>query len=136
MTKKDSKTVRYHFTAPAADTQIAEWAKHQHSLSISIRLVLKDFIARHGLIDVSCLPIMPLTNDCPQTVESVPENITQEEVSKPVAESVVTETKAEPTVSNAAPVAAPVTATPAPVSAPETESTNTKASSMLDDLMM
>ncbi len=126
MNKKDSKSIRYHFSAPAADTQISEWAEHQHNLSISIRLVLKDFIARHGLIDVSCLPIMPLTNDCPPTISKTSVDTAQNSVNEPASAPV--QTAAEPVVTDTEPVSAPVTA-------PASETSNSKARSMLDDLI-
>lgn len=55
MGKNSSKSVRYHFSAPESDTQLAEWVETQHSFSVSLRVVIKDFIARHGMIDATCL---------------------------------------------------------------------------------
>lgn len=56
--ERGPKTIRYHFSAPASDVQIAEWIEAQHNFSSSIRLVIKDYIAKHGMIDATCLPMM------------------------------------------------------------------------------
>jgi len=55
-------TKRYTFTAPSDDKQIAEWINRQHSFSTSIRIVIKDYISKYGMIDISCLP-MALTDE-------------------------------------------------------------------------
>lgn len=53
-----NKTTRYHFSAPASDQQIAEWAAAQHSFSTSIRMLIKDCIAKYGMEDVTCRSMM------------------------------------------------------------------------------
>lgn len=58
MVKISDKSVRYCFTAPISDVQLAEWIEIQHNLSMSIRLVIKDYIAKHGMADATCLPMM------------------------------------------------------------------------------
>lgn len=54
---KTGSSVRYHFSAPESDTQIAEWVKLQHNFSTSMRILIKDYIAKYGMRDISCLPL-------------------------------------------------------------------------------
>lgn len=48
------KSIRYHFTVPGADAQFAEWAKLQYNFSTSVRVAIKEYIARHGMTDAGC----------------------------------------------------------------------------------
>lgn len=85
------RSIRYHFTAPASDTQIAEWVNNQHNFSTSMRIVIKDYIARHGMTDASCLPLSfsvePIENN---SIEEPMVATTKKEVSNEVAEPVDT----------------------------------------------
>lgn len=58
MVRLSDKTARYSFTAPLADKQIIDWIQTQQNLSLSLRLVIKDYIARHGVSDIMCMPMM------------------------------------------------------------------------------
>lgn len=53
-TPTGSKSTRYHFTVPEADTEVNEWAKLQYSFSTSVRVAIKEYIARHGMTDAGC----------------------------------------------------------------------------------
>ena len=86
-----AKTARYTFTVPTTDTQIVEWAALQHSLSVSMRLIIKDYIAKHGMVDASCQPMM-MTDDVP--VVTVP-HINVEAVDEQPVEDPIPETKSE-----------------------------------------
>lgn len=143
MRKSNTKSVRYHFSAPVSDTQIPEWIEKQHNFSTSIRIVLKDFIARHGMIDASCLG---LSFDNADMTSSETRTTVQQPAAAPVSEPVIT-----PAVTAPTPVAVPVAeavsekvpetiAQPEPVKQAETKeetmtTTSSMASSMLDDLM-
>lgn len=54
---KTGPSVRYHFSAPESDTQIAEWVALQHNFSTSMRILIKDYIAKYGMQDIACLPL-------------------------------------------------------------------------------
>ena len=87
-----TKSVRYCFTVPTTDTQIAEWAALQYNLSTSMRLIIKDYIAKHGMVDASCQPMM-MADDAP--VVALPRTDV-EAVNKQPVEDPVPETKSEP----------------------------------------
>ena len=131
MNKINSKTARYNFTAPTSDTQLAEWIEKQHSFSVSIRIVIKDFIARHGMTDASCLALSFDDTDMAHT--SAP-------ISVPAAEPETTPVHAQAVQ---APVPEPAATKPAEPVQPaaevpkkeETTNNTSMASSMLDDLM-
>lgn len=136
MSKNNTKSVRYHFTAPVSDTQLAEWAEKQHNFSVSVRIVLKDFIARHGMIDASCLA---LSFDNKDTVLSEVHTAVQQPVAEPSPEPVTTpvaETVTEKVPETIAePEPEPVKQEEQAEKKEETTTASSMASSMLDDLM-
>lgn len=96
MSKSNSKSVRYHFTVPLSDVQIAEWVEKQHNFSTSLRIVIKDFIAKHGMTDASCMAMSfdcpGSSNDCRETTltsETVQELLTEQADKPAVSESAV-----------------------------------------------
>lgn len=139
MRKSNTKSVRYHFSAPVSDTQIPEWIEKQHNFSTSIRIVLKDFIARHGMIDASCLG---LSFDNADMTSSESRTTVQQPAAEPViAPAVTAPAPVAVPVAEAVPEKVPETITqPEPVKQAETKeetmtTTSSMASSMLDDLM-
>lgn len=86
------KSIRYHFSAPPGDTQIAEWVALQDNFSMSMRMVIKDYIAKHGMVDASCQPMM-MTDNAP--VVTMP-HTNVEVVDKQQVEDPIPETKSEP----------------------------------------
>lgn len=50
----DKTSTRFAFSVPKGDTQILKWIEAQYNLSSSIRMLIKDYIARNGIDDVSC----------------------------------------------------------------------------------
>lgn len=50
----DKTSTRFAFSVPKGDTQIINWIDAQYNLSSSIRMLIKDYIARNGIDDVSC----------------------------------------------------------------------------------
>lgn len=131
MSKSNSKSVRYHFTAPASDVQIAEWAEKQHSFSTSLRIVIKDFIARHGMTDASCMA-MSLDNSDMNTVHHETQNTAEKQVA--VSEAVKAEVS-EPVKAKEQTATAEEAKTKEPAANNEQGITKT-ASAMLDELMM
>lgn len=53
-----SSQIRITASAPADDTQVAEWLKKQSNISMSLRILIKQFVATYGITDVSCMPLM------------------------------------------------------------------------------
>ena len=92
MTKSKSNTQRYHFSVPISDIQVHEWIRCQNNYSMSLRIVIKDYIAKHGMIDSSCLPMS--IND--KAVEETIRRMESEQAVKPKAvEKVIRQEPAE-----------------------------------------
>lgn len=53
MASSTKLTIRCTFTYAASDTSITNWITAQRNLSSSIRRLIKDYVVRHGLTDVS-----------------------------------------------------------------------------------
>lgn len=107
MAKAGAKSVRYVFSVPKSDVQIPEWIENQYNLSTSIRILIKDYVARYGMTDASCLPIM--TDDAAaarmiraQPVETIEEKKEEKKEEKIVEKAVETVEKKpeEPVVTN------------------------------------
>lgn len=108
---RNNKTAQYKrltLSVPVSDTAVFDWLEAQYNLSASLRIIIKDYAARYGNVDVSSLPTVINNNHpIPATVQSEPLSETQSQV------------KTEPqTAENS-----------------QTSSTTTNTSSMLDDLM-
>ena len=131
MNKINSKTARYNFTAPTSDTQLAEWIEKQHSFSVSIRIVIKDFIARHGMTDASCLALSFDNTDMAHTSAPVFAPVAEPET-EPVHVQAVQEPVSEPVAAKPAESVQPAAEVP---KKEETTNNTSMASSMLDDLM-
>lgn len=54
---------RFTFTIPPSDVQLIEWVETQYSVSASIRALIKDYIAKHGVTDTACGPITTVKSD-------------------------------------------------------------------------
>ena len=57
-----TKSVRLQVTVPKCDATVFEWVGVQNSISESIRTVIKDYVARHGMTDAACQPMMIMDN--------------------------------------------------------------------------
>lgn len=53
------KSVQIRLTIPAADTQVLEWFDLQDSMRDSVRQLVRDSIAREGMVDVFNKPVVP-----------------------------------------------------------------------------
>lgn len=45
---------RYRFTVPLADESVLEWCENQANLSFSLRTLVREYIAKHGMTDATC----------------------------------------------------------------------------------
>ena len=45
---------RYRFTVPLADESVLEWCENQANLSFSLRMLVREYIAKHGMTDATC----------------------------------------------------------------------------------
>lgn len=59
-THDESAELRKRFTIPPQDESVLEWVNEQISLSASLRLVIREWIERHGYGDATCLPVAKL----------------------------------------------------------------------------
>ncbi len=55
--KTKNKGKRYSFNVSANELQILEFFSIQENISLSIRLLAKDFISRYGIVDICSLPL-------------------------------------------------------------------------------
>ncbi len=53
----EGSSSRYRFSVPAGDAAVLDWIKNQDNLSYSLRLVIRDYIQRHGYGDATCLDV-------------------------------------------------------------------------------
>lgn len=56
-TSKKSTVTRYRFSVPDDDISVVRWLENQHSISMSMRLLIRDAIRSTGLQDVTCIPV-------------------------------------------------------------------------------
>lgn len=56
-TSKKSTVTRYRFSVPDDDISVVQWLENQHSISMSMRLLIRDAIRSTGLQDVTCIPV-------------------------------------------------------------------------------
>lgn len=92
---KTGPSIRYHFSAPESDKQIAEWVDLQHNFSTSMRILIKDYIAKYGMRDISCLPlsisddveIKPVGFDPQFTVVDTTKKVEESEVAEVVEQT-------------------------------------------------
>lgn len=56
-TSKKSTVTRYRFSVPDDDVSVVRWLENQHSISMSMRLLIRDAIRSTGLQDVTCIPV-------------------------------------------------------------------------------
>ena len=52
-TQDNSK--RFRISVPTDDISVIEWLRRQENISFSLRVLIKDSIAQHGYMDVTCL---------------------------------------------------------------------------------
>lgn len=57
MATQEPQSHRMRFTVPAADVSVVEWVNTQDNLSVSLRMLVREFIERHGMIDPTCIPV-------------------------------------------------------------------------------
>lgn len=50
-------TERHRISVPLGDTAVLDWIHNQANLSYSLRLVIREYISRHGYGDVTCLDV-------------------------------------------------------------------------------
>lgn len=127
---RSDKTVRYHFTAPASDTQIAEWVANQHNFSVSMRMVLKDYIARHGMTDASCLPLQFASDVVP--ISNANSTVVNESIDEPV---ISVKNESEPEVKEEAKTEAKSEIEAEQAAIPEEKPKNSAAADMLADML-
>ena len=70
-------SMRLQFTVPKCDTTVFKWIEAQNSLSESVRTVIKDYVARHGITDATCQSMM-FMNNIPETASYDVETLASE----------------------------------------------------------
>ena len=96
----DVASSQYRFSCPDNDIQVLDWLDEQRNVSASIRFVIKDFIARHGMADAMCLPFIADDTALPAKPKKVKENKTDTTVteSRQTQQSLVNTTEKQKTV--------------------------------------
>lgn len=100
---------RFRFSVPSDDISVIQWLGNQHSISNSVRALIRDAIRSTGLQDVTCMPVEPyakrgrpsnaekMAREQAQMVDGQTTGNTFERVSEPIQESVrEPERKSEP----------------------------------------
>lgn len=54
--KVPEQPLRYRVTVPLRDADVINWMAEQSNVSFSIRTLIKAFVAKYGMTDVTCLP--------------------------------------------------------------------------------
>lgn len=130
-----SKTTRYHFSAPSSDQQIAEWAAAQHSFSTSIRMLIKDCIAKYGMEDVTCRSMM-IADDV--TVTTGPQGEIIATVREPVptqARHMAVESEKSEQIIKTEPIVQTETKSVEPEQKPEAPKQNDDVGAMLESML-
>lgn len=52
--------VRFRLAVPVADQPVIDWLNMQDNVSGSLRLVIREYIERHGFVDATCAPVEKL----------------------------------------------------------------------------
>lgn len=114
------KSTRVAFTVPPFDAQVHDWVKNQQNTSLSMRLLIKDHIARYGMGDITALPMMIDESSQPLSARTKAEKHVQTEAAVSVTETapapeirqeIIPEPKPEP-VAEPVPKPAPIPAEP------------------------
>lgn len=58
--EQDGGPLRPRLTVPLADVSVVEWIEAQENLSVSFRLLVRDWIRRNGMTDPACHPVAQL----------------------------------------------------------------------------
>lgn len=74
--KQSDSPIRHQFTVPVGDAMVNDWIALQNSSSDSLRTVIKDYIARHGMTDATFQPLSINDNNfaCKNFVNTPPAN--------------------------------------------------------------
>ena len=59
MAERKTDSERFRFTVPAKDADALAWITEQSNLSMSLRMLIRQSIARDGIVDITCKPITP-----------------------------------------------------------------------------
>lgn len=54
--KVSEQPLRYRVTVPLRDADVINWMAEQSNVSFSIRMLIKAFVSKYGITDVTCLP--------------------------------------------------------------------------------
>lgn len=93
---------RYRFTVPLADESVLEWCENQANLSFSLRMLVREYIAKHGMTDATCGEVIQAPRrGRPPKEDTESTEITVSDTNVPVKEEAYTEAKPviQPTVS-------------------------------------
>ena len=71
---------RYHISVPPADTQVIEWMNSQENSSHSVRILIKAYLEKYGMMDPLCLPLSAL-----RTIFGAPDSGNQENIAAKTA---------------------------------------------------
>lgn len=76
--KEVADSERFRFTVPGKDVETLAWINEQSNLSYSLRSLIRQSVARDGIVDITCKPITPGVS--PGRPRSQPKSAVQDEV--------------------------------------------------------
>lgn len=119
MNKKPNsdQPLRYRVTVPLKDADVINWMVEQTNPSFSIRMLIRAFIAKYGITDVTCLPVTAGLDIDLQNPDMQAENLPRQAPVKKTSVSLtdVKQGLSQPVQKPAQPQSVPVQSPAAPV---------------------
>ena len=135
-----SNTKRFRLSVPEEDETVKEWLENQVNYSVSIRLLIRQDIAKHGFSDVMCREIMPRKKtETDEAEQELPKRkyVRRKPVEKQVVQESVSELVQEvkPVQSNLIPAEPAVSAPPPAVKKPVPTGDVEEMSDLLESIL-
>lgn len=135
-----SNTKRFRLSVPEEDETVKEWLENQVNYSVSIRLLIRQDIAKHGFSDVMCREIMPRKKtETDEAEQELPKRkyVRRKPVEKQVVQEPVSELVQEvkPVQSNLIPAEPAVSAPPPAVKKPVPTGDVEEMSDLLESIL-
>ena len=135
-----SNTKRFRLSVPEEDETVKEWLENQVNYSVSIRLLIRQDIAKHGFSDVMCRESMPRKKtETDEAEQELPKRkyVRRKPVEKQVVQEPVSELVQEvkPVQSNLIPAEPAVSAPPPAVKKPVPTGDVEEMSDLLESIL-
>ena len=114
MASNESSVNRYRVSVPVEDDIVNEFMKRQHNSSFSVRLLVKMFVQKYGVVDVTCIAFPSGGQDIvvpkrkrseaePPILEEPVKDLSEEALKEPSEPSVIESNKPKPKEKKAKP---------------------------------